>query len=297
MKFGMEFRLSLVVFLMLLPQVGVADEDWTVKTNLYGVYGDYSGSPVRDSFSGTGLIVSADYLDQWGGAIGVNYTNLKFKKIKNINQQAIYGSLHYNLYPDALPGSLTIKLDGHTINNNDSTGDTDNVRVVAPQLSFLNYDKTFYADIGYAYSVYKKNLKVHQFTPTIGFAFNQASDWLQIRGFYIDPTNPARSQNKNSTTAVEGKWTHWFSPGAWHHLEKMQISGLGGERIYAVDGDAAVVYNLADIQRGSGSLALQWRLPGTMRLMLMGGVENYLNNLTGNSYDNRFVFVNFSGEW
>lgn len=298
---GMKQWIKIVVAmasLFALPPVALAAQgDWSVKTDAQGLYGNYSGSLARSSISSGGAILSADYLERGGFAVGGNYTSLNFKTGSNINQQAVYGSVHYNIYTDALPGPLTFRLDGHGVFNNDASGNTDNVRVVAPQISFLNYAKTFYVDFGYAYSVYKNNLKVHQFTPTLGFAFNHANDWLQFRGYIIDPSNPLRAQNKNITAAVDIKWTHWFEPGAWHHLEKMQISGLAGERIYAVDGDAALVYNLADIQRGSGSLALQWRLGESLHLMLMGGDERYLNNLTADTYDNRFIYIDISKQW
>lgn len=275
-----------------------AESAWSTKTDVQAIYGSYGSAASRDAISGGGLILRSDYLEQGGFALGANYTKLAFKNgTSSINQQSFYASLHYNLYLDALPGPLTLRLDGHGINNNDSSGDTDNVRVVAPQLSFLNYDKTFYADLGYAYSIYQNSLNVHQFTPTLGFGFNAQSDWLRLRGYFILPSNAARAQNKNSTAALEAKWTHWFAPGGWHRLESIQLSGLVGERIYAVDHDAATVYNLADIQRGSISLALQWRITEAVSLMLMAGNENYLDNTTADAYNNRYGYLNLSTQW
>jgi len=275
-----------------------AESAWSTKTDVQAIYGSYGSALSRKSITSGGLILSANYLEQGGFAFGGSYTKLAFKNVtSDINQQSYYGSMHYNVYLDAIPGPLTLRLDGHGINNNDTSGNTDNVRVVAPQLSFLNYDKTFYTDLGYAYSVYQNNLKVHQLTPTIGFGFNALSDWVHLRGYFIKPSNALRAQGKNSTAALEAKWTHWFAPGSWHRLENIQLSGLMGERIYAVDHDAATVYNLADIQRGSISLALQWRLTETLSLMLMGGNENYLNNTASDSYSNRYGYLNLSTQW
>ena len=289
---------GLITAVMGGQQVSQADEgDWSVKADLQAIYGNYSGSLQRQSLSGGGLIVSADYLEQGGFSVGANYTRLNFKVGNNINQQAYYANARYNFYFDALPGALTVRLDGHLINNNDVTGATDKVNVIAPQLSFINYAKTVYLDLGYARSSYQNNLNVDQFTPTLGLGFNEGSDWLQVRGFLIKPSNKLRAQNKSSTTAVDVKWSHWFAPGSWHHLEKMQLGGLFGDRIYAVDNDAAAVYNLADIQRGSLSLALQWKLSASLHLMLMGGNERYLNNNIGNTYNNRFAYINISSNW
>jgi len=57
------------------------------------------------------------------------------------------------------------------------------------------------------------------------------------------------------------------------------------------------VYNLADVQRGSASLALQWRLSEAMHIILLAGNERYLDNSIGNSYDSRIVYMNISGQW
>lgn len=271
--------------------------DWQVKADTQALYGTYSSSIKRKSVSSTGLIVSADYLEKGGFSLGGNYTKLKFNGGSIINQQAVYGNVRYNVYLDALPGPLTLRLDGHAINNNDTTGNTDNVTVVAPQISFLNYDKTFYIDLGYARSSYKNDLHVQQWTPTLGFGFNEGTDWVQVRGYFINPSNALRAQNKSKTSAVDMKWTHWLNPETSLGLEKVQISGLVGERIYAVDGDAAAVYNLADVQRGSVSLALQWRLSQAFHLMLAAGNERYLDNTINDSYNNRFAYIDLTTQW
>jgi len=292
--------MSILVLTGMHPNSALAEGDWSVKTDVQAMYGGYNGSPTRSSIRSGGVILSADYLDDWGFSIGETYTLLKFKAasaIKDINQQATYASLHYNVYLDSLPGPLSLRLDGHIIGNNDVTGDTDNVRVVAPQLSFLNYSKTFYVDMGYAYSKYKNNLTVQQFTPTVGFAFNNQADWIQVRGFFIKPSNALRAQNTSSTTAVDVKLTHWFAPASAFVPEKVQIGALLGERIYAVDGDAAAVYNLADVQRGSGTFNTQWKLPNDFSLMLLAGYEAYQNKNVNNNYSNRFAFVSISRQW
>ena len=151
--------------------------------------------------------------------------------------------------------------------------------------------------MGYAYSTYANNLKVHQWTPTLGFALNNAADWVQLRGYLIQPNHAARAQNKNSTTALDAKWMHWFAPATIMVPEKVIIGGLIGERIYAVDHDATTVYNLSDVQRGSVSLGVQWATVEHTSLMLMLGNERYLNNLTGNRYNNRFAHLNISTRW
>ncbi len=299
----MKMRVLITVAVLCVGMVGVQGAalaesgDWQVKSDTQGSYGKYSGSIKRKSLVNVGVIISADYLEKGGFSLGGNYTKLTFNAGSTLNQQSIYGSLRYNIYLDAFPGPLTLRVDGHGINNNDATGNTDNVKVIAPQISFLNYSKTFYIDLGYARSSYKNNLKVDQWTPTLGVGFNEGADWLQVRGYFIKPSNKLRAQNVSRTAAVDVKWTHWLAPDAWLGLEQVQLAGLFGERIYAVDGDAAAVYNLADVQKGSLSFALQWKLSQSLHLMLVGGNERYLDKTINDSYNNRYAYIDFSTQW
>lgn len=273
------------------------DGSWEVRTDLQANYGTYNKSKLRDSISSTGVILSADYLDTGGFSLAANTTRIQYKFIPAISQQSYFLSGHYNAYFDALPGILTLRMDGHFINNNDQTGNTDGVRVIAPQVSFSDFDKSYYIDVGYARSMYKNQLNIDQITPTVGFGFNEQADWLQLRGYFIRASNSARAQGKSSTTAADMKWMHWFEPSNWLNLDQLRINVLAGERIYAVDGDAAAVYNLADVQQGSASLALQWKMSETMRWMMVGGQENYIDNTIKNTYSSRFIYTDISVFW
>ncbi len=293
-----KYMVLALASMVLAASTGYAEEGtWDVKTDVQANYGSYNKSTLRNNITSSGVILSADYLDLGGFSLAANTTNIQYKVGPAINQQSYFASLRYKAYFDALPGVLTLRLDGHLINNNDVTGNTDGVRVIAPQISFVDFDKSYYLDFGYARSTYKNQLNVDQFTPTVGFGFNEQADWLQLRGYFIRSSNALRSQGKSSTAAVDAKWTHWFAPDNWLALDQMSIGVLGGERIYAVDGDAAAVYNLADIQQGSGSLALQWKLSETMRWMIVGGQESYIDQTINNKYDSRFVYTNISVAW
>jgi hypothetical protein len=112
-------------------------------------------------------------------------------------------------------------------------------------------------------------------------------------------SNPLLAQNKKSTAAAEVKWSHWFAPGNVLALHKMQVGLLAGERVFAVDGDAAAVYNLADVQRGSATLGLTWKTSDNSHIMLLGGQERYLysNGTIANNYISRFGYVDASVQW
>jgi len=297
----MQNKLIAIFMLMLggLPLIGHAAEGgWYVTGTLQGMYGDYSGSIQRRSTSSEGLTVKADYLDKVSVNMGLYHTNIDFKNaIDDISQDAIWVSGQYHLNPDKLNGKVTLRLDGHFVTNDDSTNDTDDVVVAAPQISYINYAKTFYVDLGYAYSDYRNDLAVHQLTPTVGFALNQGADWVQLRGYLIDPSNTARAQGKEQTSAVEAKWTHWFGPKAILGIDSLQASTLIGRRVYAVDVDSNAVYNLADVQTGSAAVSGHWKFGDDLSLLVLGGVEKYENYNINDKYKNQFIYMNISKQW
>ncbi|MDX8394466.1 MAG: hypothetical protein R8K21_07785 [Mariprofundales bacterium] len=295
-KYNILFILIICLSYPLLVTAST-DSNWQIKTDLQAQYGSYNKSLQRESITSTGLILAADYLERGGLSLAATVSKVNFKTNSTITQQAYFASARYHSYFDLLPGKLTFRVDGHMINNNDITGNTDGVQVIAPQLSFINYANSFYMDIAYTRSSYSKNLNINQYTPTLGFAFNALSDWLQIRGYFIDVSNPARAQNKKNTSAAEIKLTHWFAPDNFLGINNIQITGLGGERIYAVDGDAAAVYNLADLQQGSGMIGLTWQLSESTQIMLLAGEERYVENIIANNYISRFAYTNLSIQW
>ncbi|WP_295389699.1 hypothetical protein [uncultured Thiodictyon sp.] len=135
-----------------------------------------------------GISFDAEYQDRGGLAGGSTYTRLNYKGgIAALDQAAEFVSGRLNFTPDLLPGRVTLRLDGHQINNNDATNESDDVQVVAPQVSFLSHGKRVYLDLGYAYSAYGQSrigngsLRVEQWTPTLGLGFNHPDhppgDW------------------------------------------------------------------------------------------------------------------------
>lgn len=195
-----------------------------------------------------------------------------------------------------IPGKVTLRMDLHKISNNDVTRDSDSGKIIAPQVSFLSFDKQLYLDMGYADSGYARGLKVKQLTPTVGFAFNQQSDWLQLRGYFIRSSERTRTQGEKNTKALEAKLIH-YCIDCLVNLDEVTASVLFGQRVFAVDGDSGSVYNLADIQRGAISLGGTWKLSGGWSAQLFGGVGRYENKTIDDKYDNRYVYLGVSKEW
>ncbi len=288
---------AVVIALALTTGAAIAAGEWSATLGGQAAYGSYAGADQRDSWTSAGAILSADYMEKGGYTLGVTRTDVKGRNgVADIGQNALFASGRLNFTPDKLPGRLTARLDLHGIGNDDITGDSDNVRVVAPQLSYLSFDKRNYVDLGYARSSYNNNLTVNQWTPTVGFGFNQGGDWLQLRGWFIDPSNTARAQGKNSTAALETKWTHWLAPNMLG-IDNIKANLLLGERVYAVDGDAGSVSNLSDIQRGGASLGAEWKLGRTSKLLLQLGQDRYRNATLADDYKSNYGYVWLSTQW
>ncbi len=295
-----SYKLLLGSFVLLssLSQPVMAGEEWDVKLDVQASTGDYSGSTQRNDVNSIGAFVSAEYLDKVGFTLGYSNTKIDFKSnIKDIDQDVFYASARTYLTPDKVSGKFTLRLDLYKVDNNDATKSTDEGRIIAPQISFIPTSKNWYVDLGYTHSNYAGSLSLDQWTPTVGFAFNNKYDWLQLRGYFIDSSNSARTQGEGSTQALEAKLTHYFKPGAALGVDRFYATALVGERIFAVDSDAASVYNLADIQKGSLSLGAAWDLNDSWDVLFIAGVERYDNQSINDEYDNRYAYFNISKKW
>lgn len=281
-----------------------ASGPWYQRIDVQGLGSSYSGSTQRDALRNIGVFVRADYLERGGFTVGYNRTALSFDDAsEDIDQDNLFLSGRRSLTPDWAPGRITLRLDGFAISNDDASNESDDVTVIAPQLSYLNYAQTFYWDIGFSTSSYGDSLAgsgaldVDQVTATLGFGLNAQRDWLQLRSYLIDPSNPQRAQNESNTAAVELKWTHWLTPRRPLGLQNVRLSALIGERIFAVDPDAGSVYNLSDLQTGGASLGGEWNVGERSRALLLVGYEQYENQAIEGDYRGPFVYLDFVHEW
>lgn len=277
---------------------------WSLTATPQYTYGSYDSAATRESMSSAGFLLDLQYLEQGGITLGVTSTDLKMKPVapasisSTIKQTTFYVSGQLNLTPDFLPGQLNLSGNVLRAENNDASNETNGVNAVTPKISFLNFNKNFYTDLAYSYSHYgasnigNGSLSVQQFSATAGLGFNQGSEWLQLRGFDITPSNANRAMGYKHTQAVEAKWIHYFSPTGV--LENVQLATLYGRRIYTVDGSS--LYNLSDAQRGGTSLATQWKLAPDISLLVQVGQDQYLT--TGNIiYNSSYFYAGLSNRW
>lgn len=288
--------LPLALTILLISQTAQAESIY-LNTSANLTQGFYSGSQSRKQFSELGFLVGADYLEQGGMTLGVSKTLISMKGNTSTNQNNLLlsGRLHYWL--DAIPGKVTLRVDAHHITNNDTTGDTNNVTALAPQVSWLSNDALLYADLGYAASRYQNQLNANQFTPTFGFALNEGSQWVQLRAYLISGLNPARAANRTNTQAIEAKLTQFFTSQSALVPSSLTLGVAGGDRLYAVDMDAQSVANLSDIHKGAASLSLAWQITKASNLLVLLGQSRFQNVTFNNNYKLNVGYANFSTNW
>ncbi len=296
---------KLLPFLLLscMSQTALAGEQWYVSTSISAMPGTYSGSEQRSDLLSTNLILNADYLDKFSFALAYNNFKINFKDTGagafKVNQNAIAARLQYHAYSSALSGKLTAQLVAHSISNDDATTLSDDVSVIAPKIAYTNMAKDLYLDFEYVNSSYPNNgnLKIQQYTPSIGFALNNKADWLQFKAFLINSSDKALSQNEDSLSSLSINWTHWFAPGAILGIDSFFTSVLAGQRIYAVDNDSFSVYNLADVQQGSLVMGLNWKSGENTDISFIAGNENYENKTISNDYKQQYIYISLTQHW
>ena len=289
--------LLLVTIFIAMPQMVYA-KPFFFNVATSATRGVYIDSSHRESMSESEVSISGEYLDDGGVTAGYGKTFVWMKVADmNIEQQHRFVSGRMYFWPHILQGRLTTRFDAHQINNNDVTGETDGVIVVAPQLSWLSYDASLYFDLGYANSRYRNQLDVHQYTPTVGMGFNDNADWIQLRGYQISGLNPARVVGKTQTSGMDVKWIHYFASRAALVPSFFSLGVMTGERSFAVDMDAMSVANLADLSTGSATLLLAWDIKTWGSFSVLAGKNRYRDVDFSNNYTLNLVYANFTLKW
>lgn len=266
-----------------------AEDRWSINIAPETLYGDYASSPVREKIYSEGALVDLQYLERCSVLFGYFPLQLYYKNnIPTLYQTTNYLSYRDVLTPDFLSGVLTLRLDGYKIQNNDRTHETDGVNVVSPLISYINYDKTYYLDFGYATSRYGEShigrggLQVSQYTPTVGLGFNDSTNWMRFRVYDIHTSDYIRSQDVTHTDGLEITLSHYILYCPFYIPKRIDAGFFIGKRIYAVDSDALIVNNLGDIQKGGVYLQAQWRLSQHVDFLVNGGHQSFTTLINNN---------------
>ncbi len=294
-----------VLFLsgILLQDVN-AGERWYVDAKANTDAGQYSGSKLRDNFYSGGALLNVDYIDIYSFAFAYNHLKINFKDADtgayDVTQDVFSGRFQYNFYNDPLGGKVTAQLVMHGITNSAPATLSDDIVIFAPKISYTSYAKDLSVGFEYTRSDYasKRNLVVQQYVPSIGFGFNNNSDWLQLNAYLIQSSNKLLSQGEDSLVSARVKWQHWFEPSTIFGVNNFFIDALAGERVFAVDNESFYIYNLEGIQQESVLLGLGWRPDEEFYVNVVAGVEKFTDNkTTDNEYYKQYLYISLSKHW
>jgi hypothetical protein len=283
-------QLVFVFLSFFISSSSLAGDKWTTNLNPEYLLGNYPGSPIRENITLKGANANFQYLDKFGFALGDTRLNINLKyNIPTVVQDIGYVSFHYNLKPDSLPGTLTLRLDAYKIWGNDPTEETDGATIGHPIVSFLNDKHTLYLDLGYAYSQYGtsaitlRGLDISQIKSTVGFGFNQEADWLYYKLYAIYSSNSERSHLLSHTYGTEVSLKHAIKSSYFLVPQEIVVGVFLGEKIYTVDEIAMIIYNFGDLQKNSIFFQTKWNLTSNIYFLLNVGSQNY-NTLINNSF-------------
>jgi len=319
---------SLLICLMIIsgPLYAENENAWYMSASANINFSAFSKSENLDTQTELSFFIDADYLENYGLSAGLIYQNQGQNSFNDISNSIFFLGGRYHIYPESLPGKLSLSLDAYRESENTTVKTTrteatgpgpggtptmtittelinDSMEIFNPAISFLNYAKTFYVDLGYTQSKYGSTdpaigvLTVKQWTPTVGFSFNDQYDWLQFRYYIIDLSNDARSPGVTKTTAGEFKLTHWTKKKENSSLDNVQFILLTGKRLFAVDRDARKVYNLADMQTSTFSMGGNWKPASKNEFYIYAGVENYEDPFSNQNYSNIFLYSGYKKYW
>jgi len=308
-----------LVFFM-IANANAADSSWTSTVTPQAYWQTYDGTTTRDNSFNAGIYIMGDHLESSNIGAGYSFTLVNLNNNANIMEHLFYLTGRHHWFLDALPGKLTLRMDfyggnstlEYRVNNppsgmkkkltSGSTGtrrESTTITAFQPVISFINYSKTLYLDIGYAHSEYDNNpdAKVDQVTPTVGFGWNESYDWLQLRAYLIDLDENNGLYDDDHYDALELSYTHWFTDEAIPRLEFMRLTALAGERVLAVDPDSATVHSTGDKQTGGLAASAQWKMSEDNRLLFLVSAGQYENDIVADKYNSLLFYLHFRHQW
>jgi hypothetical protein len=266
----------------LLFQPARAQELWTFKGAVQGMTGHYASSQTLARQHGTGIRIDGEFNQAWGLTGSVQTTRIHMQPIVPTATQSQDNwmlSGHVHVLSDQLPGRWRWQLDAHQIHNNDITGQSDGVRVLAPHVTWHSATHPLKLDMGYATSHYKDTPAHHQWSYGLDFGFNQQQNWLQLRGDSLRHLTPATALGEKSTQATELSLTHFLSTPHFLLPRRVTVGVERGQKIYFVDIPTQTVYNLPYLNQGGEKIAATWMLNPTTQLSWVASQSRYLSNV------------------
>jgi len=302
-----------------------AEELWqfnqTFQTNIQ----TYNGTDDRKNAKNIGYMISAGYLDSGSLSFGIDHTSVNLGNNADVNEELFFLSGEYHLYPDYLPGKLTLRFDAYfgkdTLEYSLSSpppttpgpgpgpgfGKIKTTRAAADAVTesidinsyylhcaFINYKKTYYTDIGYAYSEYNatSDTIVHQITPSVGMGWNNSYDWLLGRAYIIKLDEDTPIYGEDKFESLEVKYSHWLADEPDSSIELIEFTLMSGKRVLAVDPYTTTIYSITDLQKTSLSGGIQWKLSKNTKSMAVIQYDQYQNTTLAENYESFLFYIN-----
>lgn len=261
-----------------MPLTSMAEEDWKINTAVTAMTGNYTDSLTMNSQHGTGLRLTGVFKEQWGITAGLQSTRISMTPITQTstqNQDNWLISGHIHAPSSTWPGRWTFQLDAHRIHNDAKLGDSDGVRVIAPQVSWLSSSSPFKLDLSYARSTYKDSANTNQISTAVGWGFNRNQNWLQARTSIISNLDPMRSLGQSATHGSDFKLTQFLRAEAPWVPSSITLGLERGKKYHAVDMVTQTVYNLPMRNEGGENIAASWRISARSELNIQAAKNRY----------------------
>lgn len=265
------------------PSIACAQDAWQMNASVTAMTGNYANSLTMNKQKGVGLRISGELNQTWGFTAGLQSTRIDMAPITQAstqNQDNWLLSGYAHKQSAMLPGRWTFQFDAHRVHHDAPQSITSDVHVIAPQVTWLSYTQPLKIDISYANSTYKNTAPIHQLSSAISYGFNDAKDWLHVRGYAINNLTASQTLGQSRTRATDIKLTHFLSNSLKWAPSSVTVGLERGQRIYVVDMTSHTVYNLPMRNQGGKNISASWKLSPQSNLDVQFSKNNYEANPT-----------------
>jgi hypothetical protein len=271
---------KLIPFLSIVSATALAQNTWKFDAALTHMEGRYKEALAMRDQHGLGLKLHGEYNKQWGISASLQTTHIYSPQpFPQTHQDNWLLSGYVHLPSNFAPGRWTMQIDTHEIHNDAQQGNSDGVRVVAPQITWMASTSPLKLDLSYANSSYRNMPAVHQVGSGIGFGFNDQRNWLQIRGYVINQLERAYALGYTTTRSSEIKLTQFLSEKISPIPTSVSVGIERGKKIYNVDMVSQTVYNLPMLNVGGENVSVNWKLSNDTDFTLHANRTKYIATL------------------
>jgi hypothetical protein len=252
-----------IAIFFLSPALVYAKDTWQLTPSFNAMTGHYADSRTMNNQQGLGVRISGEKERQWGFTAGLQTTHIDMASITQTSvqhQDNWLASVYTHLPSTTWHGRWTLQIDTHKVKNDALHTNSNSVRALAPQITWLSNTEPLKMDLSLASSNYANTAPIYQLSSAVAYGFNNGTDWLQIRGYAINNLTPSEALGLSSTRAFDTKFTHFLNCTSTWVPTSITVGLDRGKRIYWVDMASQTIYNQPMINEGSQNIAASWKL-------------------------------------